>query len=340
MALVVLFASGYFLVRPKIANIENRLSKNQSLDQMTEQNAPASLTQQKPTVSETSTPKLSPTPKQPVPSSTLTPALPQISLSSNTPLQGDTVLIEVKNAPKTTSTTQIAGELGTTKINFFEAANEIFGILGIGAQKTPGNYRLTITLSNGMKLTKNITVVKKNFPITRLTFTPELEEEGYNATTVADNTISEDSKLYAAMATSSPKALFNKSFVYPLDKIINVGPFGNIRQSGNISLQHLGTDLQASMDSNVYAINNGIVKATLTLADYGNMIIIDHGAGIFSLYLHLDKFKVKTGQKVTRGQVIGLSGDTGYSIAPHLHFSVKINGASVDPIKFIQTAQF
>ena len=54
----------------------------------------------------------------------------------------------------------------------------------------------------------------------------------------------------------------------------------------------------------------------------------------------MHKFKVEVGQKVKKDQVIGLSGNTGYSIAPHLHFSVKLNGASVDPLKFINATQF
>src|SRR4030042_5254752 len=187
-------------------------------------------------------------------------------------------------------------------------------------------------------------MVWKMFPVTTLVFTTELEEQGYNATTITSMIRDDSSKLYEAMASSAGNALFSKSFGYPLDKITNVGAFGNIRKSGNTSLQHLGVDLNAALDTNVYAINDGIVKATLNLADYGNTygnaIVIDHGLGIFSLYLHLNKFKVTAGQKVAKRQTIGLSANTGYSIAPHLHFSIKVNGASVDPLKFIETGQF
>ncbi|TSD01862.1 MAG: peptidase M23, partial [Parcubacteria group bacterium Athens0714_26] len=72
---------------------------------------------------------------------------------------------------------------------------------------------------------------------------------------------------------------------------------------------------------------------------YGKTLIIDHGLGIFSLYLHLDEFKVLNGKGVKRGELVGLSGNTGYSISPHLHFSIKANGASVDPLKFIETTK-
>jgi len=66
-------------------------------------------------------------------------------------------------------------------------------------------------------------------------------------------------------------------------------------------------------------------------------VVIDHGLGIYSLYLHLSEINVSVGQLVERGKVIGLVGSTGYSLEPHLHFSLKVNGASVEPLGFIDT---
>ena len=97
--------------------------------------------------------------------------------------------------------------------------------------------------------------------------------------------------------------------------------------------------MDATTNTLVYAVNDGEVKTTAGLIDYGNTIIIDHGLGIFSLYLHLNTFKVSEGQKVKRGDLIGYSGSTGYSIAPHLHFSIKVGSASVDPLRFVKTTQ-
>jgi murein DD-endopeptidase MepM/ murein hydrolase activator NlpD len=94
--------------------------------------------------------------------------------------------------------------------------------------------------------------------------------------------------------------------------------------------------LDAQTGTKVYAVNDGKVVLTYDFIDYGKTIVIDHGLGIFSLYLHLDKFNSQEGQKVKQGDVIAYSGNTGYSIAPHLHFSIKLNGASVDPLNFIE----
>jgi poly-gamma-glutamate capsule biosynthesis protein CapA/YwtB (metallophosphatase superfamily) len=270
--------------------------------------------------------------------SSTTADIPIISLSASNLAQGQTLLIKINNLE---DLSEISGQFNAKEIKFFKANGKIFGLIGIDAKMKTGNYNLTINFPDNYKIEKQIKVASGNFPTTELAFTPELEEQGYNATSVSQMISQNDTpKLSAALATSSAYAYFSQSFVYPLDKIVDVGAFGNIRKSASTSLQHLGTDLEAKLDSNVYATNAGLVKATLNLMDYGNTIVIDHGLGIFSLYLHLDKFKVKTGQKVTRGQIIGLSGNTGYSIAPHLHFSIKLNGLSVNPLKFIQTAQF
>ena len=117
------------------------------------------------------------------------------------------------------------------------------------------------------------------------------------------------------------------------------GNFGNIRKSGSSEAQHLGVDLDVAVGTEVYAVNNGVVRLSRDFPTYGKTLAIDHGLGIYSLYLHLDEFKAAEGEEVRRGDVIGYSGDSGYSIAPHLHFSIKISGSSVDPIKFIETIE-
>jgi poly-gamma-glutamate synthesis protein (capsule biosynthesis protein) len=264
---------------------------------------------------------------------------PEILVSSNKLVQGDTLLITVTGVddPK-----EITGQFDSKKISFFEIKNKIFSLVGIDAKKTPGSYSLTVSFSDGTKKEKQIQVASGNFPVTVMAFTPELEKEGYNATSVAETIATNDGvKIYQAMETSFDNPYFSQSFTDPLVEMINVGWFGNIRKSGSVSLQHLGTDLSAYMNTPVYAINDGVVTGVLKeLTNYGNTVVIDHGLGIFSLYLHLNKFNVSEGQKVKKDQIIGLSGNTGYSIGPHLHFSIKLNGASVDPLKFIKAAKF
>ncbi|MCX6722163.1 MAG: M23 family metallopeptidase [Candidatus Staskawiczbacteria bacterium] len=115
--------------------------------------------------------------------------------------------------------------------------------------------------------------------------------------------------------------------------------FGKFISFAQYKLQHFGIDLKAPEKTNIYAVNDGKVVLTSSLPDYGKTVIIDHGLGIFSMYLHLDEFKVSVGDMVKNEHIIGLSGDSGYSSAPHLHFSIRVDGSRVDPIAFIQTTQ-
>lgn len=275
----------------------------------------------------------------PAPTKEIAETTPQISLSSINPKQGDTVLLKISNVQNIQGS---AAMFNGKKIELFKHEEKILGLIGIDAKMKARNYKLAVNFpnNNDYKIEETIKVESANFPVTALAFTPELEEQGYNATSVAETIATDDGeKIYEAMKISSDIPYFSQSFTDPLVKMENVGAFGNIRKSGNVSLQHLGVDLDAKLNTPVYAINDGVVTGVFDLVNYGKTIVVDHGLGIFSLYLHLNEFKVSEGQKVKKDEVIGLSGNTGYSIAPHLHFSIKLNGASVDPLKFIETTK-
>ena len=98
---------------------------------------------------------------------------------------------------------------------------------------------------------------------------------------------------------------------------------------------HYGLDFTASTGTPVYATGNGTVKTVkYTKSGYGKHIIIDHGYEYETLYAHLSDYNVKIGEKVIRGQVIGFVGSTGRSVAPHLHYEVKLNNKKVNPAPY------
>lgn len=102
--------------------------------------------------------------------------------------------------------------------------------------------------------------------------------------------------------------------------------------------QHNGLDLAARAGSEVLASGDGIVQEIpKNLAGYGNVVYIYHGHGYYSLYAQLLESKVKPGQKVSAGDVIGFVGSTGISIGPHLHYEIWKNGKPVDPIRYLLT---
>ncbi|MBI1286654.1 MAG: peptidoglycan DD-metalloendopeptidase family protein [Flavobacteriales bacterium] len=98
---------------------------------------------------------------------------------------------------------------------------------------------------------------------------------------------------------------------------------------------HTGIDFTAPRGTEIYATGDGVVEDVISKGrGYGNHIIIDHGFGYETLYGHMSKFKVRKGEKVKRGDVIGYVGSTGTSTAPHLHYEVIKNGEKINPMNF------
>jgi len=102
----------------------------------------------------------------------------------------------------------------------------------------------------------------------------------------------------------------------------------------NLSLFHQGIDISASAGTNVQTTGDGIVAFAGNDKGYGQMIAINHGYGYKTIYAHLSKLMVRQGQKVSRGDVIALSGNTGVSTGPHLHYEVQKNNIKVNPTAY------
>lgn len=98
---------------------------------------------------------------------------------------------------------------------------------------------------------------------------------------------------------------------------------------------HNGVDIGAKSGSDILAAYNGTVVAAAWNASMGNYIMINHGDGLYTIYMHCSKFYISQGQYVTRGQVIAAVGSTGVSTGPHLHFGVRLNGEYKDPLTYV-----
>lgn len=98
---------------------------------------------------------------------------------------------------------------------------------------------------------------------------------------------------------------------------------------------HTGLDIGAPSGRPVFSVDAGVVLFSGKWGNYGNVVMIDHGNNTTTLYAHLSKFLVKEKVKVTKGQVIGLVGQTGLATGPHLHFEVRKSGKVVDPLKYL-----
>jgi murein DD-endopeptidase MepM/ murein hydrolase activator NlpD len=98
---------------------------------------------------------------------------------------------------------------------------------------------------------------------------------------------------------------------------------------------HTGMDFSAQKGTEIYATGEGkVIEVERSRRGYGNHVVIDHGYGYTTLYAHMSNFNVRRGQEVRRGEVIGYIGNTGTSVAPHLHYEVIKSGNKVNPINY------
>lgn len=118
------------------------------------------------------------------------------------------------------------------------------------------------------------------------------------------------------------------SSLYGLKRVFNGQPRG----------VHKGLDLRGPQGQPVLACADGQVALTGNLYFSGNVVYINHGEGVFTAYLHLSEILVQNGERVRKGQVVGLVGATGRVTGPHLHLSLLVQGESVDPQPFLTTA--
>ncbi len=241
--------------------------------------------------------------------------------------QGDAVVIRFPANPAITKAV-----FDGQSVPFFPYRESYRAVFGIPADKKPGQYLFVADFQDDQKIEQEIRVRKRKFPLVIQPLPPTVK---LTAQEVTQN-IQKEKKKIESLLTITPEIFFNKLFGLPLrDNRQITGSFGEIRKMGDQQIRHLGMDFYAPLGTPVAAINNGRIKKSYFDPVYGNSIFIDHGGGIFSLYLHLDKILIKEGDRVNKGQVIGRVGQTGLATAPHLHLSIKIGSVAVDPVRFV-----
>lgn len=255
--------------------------------------------------------------------------IPGMSVLTPDIKQGESAIIRFLSKP-----TEIL--LNNTPLSPFPYANEWRVILPYSLTAPTGEQVVKASFSP-LSIEGKFFVASATPNIIQLPVPPKL---GQTPTQLVQNLKSTNSSIRKTTEKVTDVIYFTKPFVYPVNTTAPVSsPFNEIRQTGDERITHLGVDFDLPTNTPVHAINDGIVQQTYVDPIYGNSVILDHGQGIFSLYLHLEKILTQTGAVIQQNELVGLVGETGLASAPHLHLSIKIKSTSVDPLQFINTFQ-
>ncbi len=252
-----------------------------------------------------------------------------VRLSNAYPTQGDTIIIGVYGSASTPQTAALGGQTAS----FFPFGGKYVAALGLKVTAPAGWQKVTLNFADGAVVTRWVDVLKKNIVVENLPIPPSL---GVTAPQLVQSLTDENTIINKIVATVTPHSYISKYFGLPLaNNTYITDRYGILRKTGDQEIWHLGTDFAAPAGSIVGAMNAGIVRFATSTFSYGNMVVVDHGEGIYSMYLHMSKILVSVGQAVRQGQTLGLVGDTGFSTGDHLHISIKVNGVTVDPLRFV-----
>jgi len=219
---------------------------------------------------------------------------------------------------------------GTTSAESF-AALPIDAADSLGIQVVCNSGERTDTLRARLAPTRG------EYPVERLTVAPTFGRPPDSALAARMKREADRATAVAVASHETPR-LWTNPFLHPRDSRITSG-FGRGREfNGTVTSRHMGTDFAGATGEPVHAANRGVVRIVGRFYLGGNVIYVDHGAGLTSAYLHLSRQLVAEGDTVERGEVIGKVGATGRVTGPHLHFIVRYGRVTVDPLSLFAVA--
>jgi murein DD-endopeptidase MepM/ murein hydrolase activator NlpD len=257
-------------------------------------------------------------------------------------VNGGLVLFQVKPPARLES---LSGTWLGHEVSFsFDAKSKTwFALAGVSLETAPGTYTLELTgetkagkaPSKKISFTRKFAVARGEYP--KIEVKLSVEGKFTEPNPEQQKQIEEGQQIkkdYLNRVT--PEREWSGQFATPADAAIS-DVFGSQRVfNGKTSSPHLGLDFRVPSGTPVEAMNDGTVLLARPMYFEGNFVVLDHGQGLLTLYLHLSEFKVKEGDQVKRGQIVGLSGGTGRATGPHLHVAVRWQGTYLDPASLLR----
>jgi murein DD-endopeptidase MepM/ murein hydrolase activator NlpD len=255
-------------------------------------------------------------------------------------VNGTPVLFQVKTPARLESLTGTWLEHKIT-FSFNPSTKTWFVLAGISLETSPGSYALELTgerraiktVDGKLNFTRKFVVTRAKYPKVELTVESKFTEPNPEQL----QQINEDKKIkqdYLNRVT--PDREWSGKFTPPANAAIS-DVFGTQRVfNGKTQSSHLGLDFRVPNGTPVTAMNSGTVLLARPLYFEGNCVVLDHGQGLLSIYMHMSEIKVKEGDAVKRGQEVGLSGGTGRATGPHLHVAIRWQGTYLDPARLMR----
>ncbi|OIR15363.1 murein DD-endopeptidase MepM [mine drainage metagenome] len=258
------------------------------------------------------------------------PLLAHASLPSSSNVPGGVAVVPLGGA--LTGTNKPQTWLGKQPVLVTSDHDQWYAVVGLPLDMTPGAHELSVKIGDETKL-QPFVVNPKDYPEQHVTLKDKSKVELSAADLArAEREISAIKELKRHWRPAQDTDL---AFIVPAEGKL-AGRFGLRRFfNGEPRSPHAGLDVAVASGTPVKASAQGQV---LAVGDYffnGKTVFVDHGNGLITMYCHLERIDVKNGETVSKGQLLGLSGKTGRATGPHLHWSVVLNGAMVDPELFI-----
>ena len=259
-------------------------------------------------------------------------AKPGVSIDAFNASQGGTIVVRVARP----DLTAVTGILNSKPIKFTRAGGYFYTLIGVSRCAKIGALPLAIitTGDKGQALTENtpLNIAATAYPVDAITLPPA----GVNILRDTALIKRESDALAAIVNQRTPTRLWSGAFRQPV--YTRITEFFGTRRSYNGGpvgvCGHEGTDFSMKLGEPIYSAARGrVVFAALTQVR-GNLVVVDHGLGVFSGYYHMSEINTQVGQMVKPGDLLGKAGSTGLSTGPHLHWSMWVNGEYVDPMEW------
>jgi murein DD-endopeptidase MepM/ murein hydrolase activator NlpD len=255
-----------------------------------------------------------------------------LEVKPESPVQGETV-IAIISAPRAAT---VSVHFDGTTIPVFALADGLRrALIGTDPDIAPGGHTLTVTVHEGtgppLRLSRAFRIQAGRFGVRTLTLPPHT----YGLIT-PQNLAIERKALVPVLNRRSPVSLWTGVFQAPSATPMD-SPYGEQSvYNGHRVWWHQGVDFPAPAGDPVVAANTGVVALAKALPLGGNTVVIDHGHGVLTEYLHLSAFAVRPGDRVERGAIIGKIGATGLVTGPSLHWGLYVNGIPVNPLFWLE----